>query len=231
MRRLPSRVLLSLLAAIVLAAAMPSAAVAAKNKKDAVRDVAKRIDARYNSMRTLRADFTQIYSGAGIRRSETGILTLKKPGKMRWDYLEPREKLFVTDGKTAWFYMMGQQQARRTSLKKLDDLRSPLRYLLGRTKLEKEFRGLSLAVDVTPHQAGNVVLRGIPKGMEERVSEVILESDPQGYLRWIRIDELDGTRTEFHLERQRENIPVADREFHFRPPAGIEVLRGDQLAP
>ena len=217
-----------MLAGILLCAAIPAAA---ESSKDAVQEAAQRIDARYNSMKTLRADFTQIYSGGGIQRTESGILLLKKPGKMRWDYVEPVEKLFVTDGKTAWFYILGGQQARRTSMKNLDDLRSPLRYLLGRTKLEREFRGLSLAVDVPPEHAGNVVLRGIPKGMEERVSEVLLESDPEGYLRRIRIDELDGTRTEFHLARQRENVPIADQEFLFRPPAGIEVLRGDDVAP
>jgi len=216
--------------ALLAALALASAATAETNKKD-VHEVAKRIDERYNSMRTLRADFTQIYSGAGIQRSESGVLKLKKPGKMRWDYTEPVEKLFVTDGKTAWFYMVGEQQARRTKLKELDDLRSPLRYLLGRTKLEKEFLGLSFAVDVAPEEAGDVVLRGIPKGMEDRVSEVLLECDAEGYLRWIRIHELDGSRTAFHLQRQRENVPIADADFRFLPPAGIEVLRGEDVAP
>ncbi len=97
---------------------------------------AAKIDARYNGMKSLRADFTEIYSGGGIRRSESGTLWIKKPGKMRWDYASPQKKIFVTDGATAWFYVPGERQARRTSLKKLDDLRSPLRYLLGRIQAE-----------------------------------------------------------------------------------------------
>ena len=157
-------------------------------------------------MKSLRADFTEIYSGGGIRRSESGTLWIKKPGKMRWDYASPQKKIFVTDGATAWFYVPGERQARRTSLKKLDDLRSPLRYLLGHTKLEKELRGLSLAPDVQPETAGDVVLRGIPVGMEDRISQVLLESDGQGYLRRIVMEELDGSRTEFRLEDQQENV-------------------------
>jgi outer membrane lipoprotein carrier protein len=207
------------------------AAASAQNHNDPVREAAKRIDARYNSMRSLRAEFTEIYSGGGTTRTESGILYLKKPGRMRWDYQTPEKKLFVTDGKTAWFYVPGERQARRTELKKLDDLRSPLRYLLGHTKLEKEFRGLSLAPDVPPQEAGDVVLRGVPKGMEDSISEVILESDAEGYLRRIRIDELDGSQTEFRLAGQRENVPVSDKQFRFRPPAGVEVLRGEHLAP
>jgi outer membrane lipoprotein carrier protein len=116
-------------------------------------------------------------------------------------------------------------------VKKLEDLRSPLRYLLGRTRLEKELRGLSLAVDVAPERAGDVVLRGVPVGMEDRISQVLLESDGQGFLRRIVMDELDGSRTEFRLEGQHENVEIGDAEFSFHPPAGVEILQSDQLEP
>jgi outer membrane lipoprotein carrier protein len=139
--------------------------------------------------------------------------------------------IFVTDGSTAWFYVPGEHQARRTQLKKLDDLRSPLRYLLGRSKLEKELRGLSLAPDVHPESSGNIVMRGVPVGMEDRVSQVLLESDPQGFLRRIVMEELDGSRTEFRLENQQQNATVTDAVFSFRPPAGVEVLQSNQLEP
>lgn len=193
--------------------------------------VAAVIDARYNGMKSLRAEFTESYSGGGMRRNESGILWIKKPGKMRWEYTSPQKKTFVTDGRAAWFYVPGERQARRTPLKSLNDLRSPLRYLLGRTKLEKELRGLSLAPDVHPTVAGDVVLRGIPVGMEDRVSDVLLESDGQGFLRRIVMQELDGSMTEFRLENQRENVAVSDGEFNFHPPAGVEVLQGNQLEP
>ena len=195
------------------------------------REAAAKIDARYNGMKSLSAEFTEIYSSGGTQRSESGTLKIKKPGKMRWDYTSPREKIFLTDGSTAWFYVPGERQARRAPVKKLDDLRSPLRYLLGRAKLEKELRGLSLASDVPPEGLGNVVLRGIPMGMDDRISQVLLESDGQGYLRRIVMDELDGSRTEFRLRAQRENLAIEDTEFRFRPPAGVEVLKSDQLEP
>lgn len=195
------------------------------------REVAARIDARYNRMKTLRADFTENYSGGGIERSESGTLWLKKPGKMCWNYTSPQKKIFVSNGSTAWFYVPGEHQVRRTTVKKLDDLRSPIRYLLGHTKLEKELRGLSLATDVKPENTGDVVLRGVPVGMEDRISEVLLESDGQGFLRRIVMEELDGSTTEFRLENQRENVEMDDAAFQFRPPAGVEVLQSDQLEP
>ncbi len=69
---------------------------------------------------------------------------------MRWDYDEPRPKMFLTDGSTAWFYVPGEKQVRRTPVKQIEDLRSPLRYLLGKTKLEKEFVGLAIAGEAKP---------------------------------------------------------------------------------
>lgn len=203
----------------------------AQSKGLDVRQVAAAIDARYNGMRSLRAEFSESYSGGGMQRNESGTLWIKKPGKMRWDYTSPQKKTFLTDGSAAWFYIPGERQARRTPLKTLNDLRSPLRFLLGRTKLEKEVRGLSLAPDVRPAVAGDVVLRGVPVGMEDRISTLLLESDGQGFLRRIVMQELDGSTTEFRLENQRENVPVSDGEFSFHPPPGVEVLQGNQLEP
>src|SRR5205807_3111002 len=100
-------------------------------------------------------------------------------------------KLFLTDSQSAVFYVPGERQARRTSVKNLDDIRSPLRYLLGRTKLEKELDALSVAPDVTPTSPGGVVLRGIPKGMKDRVGEVLLEISPARQSTRIGIREVD----------------------------------------
>src|SRR5436305_9036955 len=127
-----------------------------------VRDLARQVDEHYNQLRSLKAGFTEIYSGTGAERTESGTLWLKKPGKMRWEYRSPKEKLFLSDGKDAWFYVPGDRQARKESAKKLEDIRSPLAFLLGKTKLAKELRGLSWAPDITPLSPDNVVLRGIP---------------------------------------------------------------------
>ena len=161
---------------------MLGAASLSAQPADSPAKIASIADAHYNHLKSFKAGFTEIYSSAGISRSESGILWLKKPGRMRWEYHQPREKLFLTDGKTAYFYVPGEHQARKADVKKLDDIRSPLRYLLGKTKLEKELDGLSFASDVKPLQAGNVVLRGIPKDMKDRVSDVLLEISPSGQI-------------------------------------------------
>jgi outer membrane lipoprotein carrier protein len=191
--------------------------------------LAAKVDQRYNHMHTLEAEFTETYTGVGMSRTEGGTLLLKKPGLMRWDYDQPRRKLFLTDGHTAWFYVPGEHQARRTPVKALNDLQSPLRYLLGKTKLEKELQGLSLAPDQKPVVPGDVVLRGIPKRMEERVAEILLEIAPDGLIVRIEVQELDGSVTEFRFRQQKQNVEIPDVRFHFAPPPGVEVVTGTEF--
>jgi len=192
-----------------------------------VHAIAQAVDNRYNHLQTLQAEFTETYRGAGIERTESGSLWLKKPGKMRWEYRSPKEKLFLSDGKDAWFYLPGDRQVRRSSVKKLDDLRSPLGFLLGKTRLEKELDGLSAAPDVTPTTAGNVVLRGVPKAMADRVNEVVLEITPDYHIARIQFEEADESVTEYRFSEQKENAGIADQLFRFSPPPGVEVVDGE----
>ena len=150
---------------------------------------------------------------------------------MLWDYRQPQSKVFVTDGKSAWFYVPGERQARKAAVKKLDDLRSPLRYLLGKTKLEKELAGLALAADVPPEVAGNIMLRGVPKGMKDRIASVLLEVTTDGEIARLLVNEVDGSSTEYSFGNQREDQPVADQRFRFSPPAGVEVIEAEGLTP
>lgn len=192
-----------------------------------VHATAKAVDDHYNHLRSLQAEFTEIYRGNGMDRTESGTLWLKKPRKMRWEYRSPREKLFVSDGQDAWFYVPGERQARREPFRKLEDLRSPLSFLLGKTKLEKELRGLSLAPDVPASGAGNVVLRGVPEGMQERVSQVLVEVTPDHRLSRITLEQVDGGVTEYRFSEQKEDVAISDERFRFRPPAGVETIEGD----
>ena len=194
-----------------------------------VHAIAEKVDQRYNRMQTLQAQFSETYSAAGMTRHESGTLELKKPGRMRWDYTEPRPKTFVTDGNIAWFYVPGEKQARRAPVKDISDLKSPLRYLLGKTKLEKEFTGLTIDANAKPAGPGDIVLRGVPKGMQERVSQTLLEVAPDGLITRIVVEEMDGSVTEFRFLQQRQNVQIADQRFKFLPPQGVEVVQGTEL--
>jgi len=191
-----------------------------------VRQTARAVDDHYNHLRSLEAEFTETYRGAGIERVESGTLWLKKPRKMRWEYRSPDVKLFVSDGQSVWFYLPAERQLRKTELRKLDDLRSPMAFLLGKTKLENELQGLSRAVDQSPVDAGDIVLRGVPQAMAGEVAEVQLEVTSSHQIARIVLFELDGAATEFRFSGWKENVDLSDSRFKFTPPAGVETVEG-----
>ena len=196
-------------------------------QNDDVRPLARAVDAHYNHLRSLQSDFTEIYRGDGPERVESGTLWLKKPRKMRWEYRSPKEKLFISDGQAVWFYLPAEQQLRKTALRKLDDWRSPVAFLLGKTKLENELRGLSKVVDQSPLGAGNTLLRGVPEAMAGQVSEVQLEITPSDQIVRIVLLEADGASTEFRFAGWKENVELSDSRFQFTPPPGVEAVEGE----
>jgi outer membrane lipoprotein carrier protein len=215
------RVRLLRFAIVLFATLAPATGLAAD-----VKTLAAAVDSHYNHLHSLQAEFAEIYRGSGMDRTESGTLWLKKPGKMRWEYRSPRDKLFVSDGRDVWFYVPDNRQARKTAAKKLEDVRSPLAFLLGKTRLEKELQGLSLAPDVEPLQPGNVVLRGVPQALADRVSETLLEITPDHQIVRIVIQEVDGAMTEYRFADMREDVKIGDGRFEFKPPPGTETVEG-----
>ena len=184
--------------------------------------LASAVDHHYNQLHSLRVRFTESYEGMGMDRRETGVLMLEKPGRMRWNYAEPPGKVFVLDGKYGWFYTPGDAQVQQIPAKKLDDLRSPLRFLLGHAQLAKELSGLTM----TPADNGQFRLQGVPKGMEQRVRSLEVTVTADGTIHAMTLEELDGSRTSFAFTEEEENPSLAAGSFRFEPPAGVPVVEG-----
>jgi outer membrane lipoprotein carrier protein len=204
--------------AVVLGLAMSGMAGA---QAPSAKALAAKVDAHYNHLHSLTARFTERYRGMGIDRTETGILTLSKPGRMRWAYDAPSGKIFVLDGKNAVSYTPGDSQALRTPAKQLDDLRSPLRFLLGRTEIAKELDGLTLTL-----VSGGYTLSGVPKGMQQSVQSIGITVDAAGQILGMRIVQVDGAETSFVFTDIRENVATPDSEFEFTPPPGVTIING-----
>lgn len=183
--------------------------------------LAQRVDKYYNGIHSLRTEFTESFHGMGINREESGTLLLRKPGKMHWSYTKPPGKVFLLDGKYAWFYSPGDAQVERVSAAKLDDLRSPLRFLLGHTQLQKELEGLTLSTT-----SAGLELSGVPRGMENRVEKIALGVNADGAIHSMIIDETDGAQTAFTFKESQANAPAPDTDFVFHPPPGIPVVEG-----
>jgi len=193
----------------------------ASTQNAAPEGLAARVDRHYNSLHSLKVEFVQQYDGMGQHRRESGTLLLKKPGRMKWTYSDPPGKLFVLDGKFAYFYAPGRTEVQRVPAKKLDDLRSPLRFLLGHAEIAKELTSLRMT-----QQGPDFVLSGIPKNLQQRVSSLEFTVTADGVIEAIKIEEVDGAVSKFAFTGEVPNPPAADADFVFQPPAGTSIVDG-----
>jgi len=210
------------LRAYVLAVLLMPGLASAQSPSLTANALADRIDQHYNSLRSLEVQFTQQYDGMGMNRRETGVLLLKKPGKMRWTYSQPAGKLFILDGHDGYFYSPGDTEVQRVPVKKLDDMRSPLRLLLGHAKLARELTGLAIAQAAS----GAYTLSGIPKNMEKRIAAFSVTAAADGVIQSLRVEETDGITNSFVFTDEKPNVAAPDASFVFTAPPGVNVVNG-----
>jgi outer membrane lipoprotein carrier protein len=198
------------------------------------------LESRYRGARTLKAEFFQRYSdGSGGVSAESGIVYFSRPGRMRWEYESPEQKLFLVDGKNAWFYVPADHTVSRAKIRESSDWRTPLALLAAKTDLFKLCRQIELAGDSPSSEdsdvqpaAGDAELRCVPRGPEEgtATADVLLEVDPKGWLARIVIHEAGNAQTEFRFGNWAENLPIPEAKFHFQPPPGVAIVDEESLA-
>jgi outer membrane lipoprotein carrier protein len=194
------------------------------------------VETRYAAARSLKAAFLQRYSrGPADLTVESGTVYFSRPGRMRWEYESPEEKLFVADGKQAWFFVPADRTATRSKTKESDDWRTPLALLAGRMKrgtfarLCRNVERLSpqAAAESVPHAA----LRCLPKGDDPPFTELLLDVDSENRLSRVLIREAGGIETEFRFGNWEENLPLPEALFHFRVPPGVAIVDESTLFP
>ena len=200
------------------------------------------LEARYQHARTLKAEFYERYSdGSGGVSAESGVVYFSRPGRMRWEYESPEQKLFLVDGKNAWFYVPADHTASRAKIRESSDWRTPLALLAGKTDLSKLCREIEVVgsessdgkgSELQPTD-GDAVLRCVPRGSDDKGTEapdVLLEVEPQGWLARIVIHQAGNAQTEFRFGNWEENIPIPEAKFHFEPPPGVAIVDEESLA-
>jgi outer membrane lipoprotein carrier protein len=184
----------------------------------------RELESSYRDVRTLRAEFTQTYKGDGRTRVESGTVYLARDGLMRWDYREPEEKLFLSDGKHLMLYIPSERQLARSSVRSSEDVRVPFSLLLSRLNMRKVFSRIEFADQALNHSPADRVLRAFPKPGSEDYRDVLIELAPTFDIRRLVVSHLDGSVMEFGFDRLARNVVVGAALFHFNPPPGTEVI-------
>jgi outer membrane lipoprotein carrier protein len=206
-------------------------------------DASHALENRYRRAATLKADFFERYSdGNGGASSESGTVYFSRPGRMRWEYESPEQKLFIVDGTNAWFYIPADKTASRAKMKESSDWRTPIALLAGKANLSQLCSKIEIVspgsdsggdADDKASTPGNTLLRCTPRGAADTAKVVspyvILETDPQARLVRVVIREPGNVETEFRFGNWEENIAIPEVKFHFQPPPGVAVVDQSSL--
>ena len=180
----------------------------------------KGIEQRYNRAKTLQVQFSEGYSVQGrARKSESGELTLRKPGRMRWDYTSPSGKLFLSDGRDVYLYTPDTHKVEKTKLKASEDMHAPLAFLLGKLDFSKEFRDFSVKPD-----GSNYVIAAKAKTDQLPYSKFEMLVTPEYEIRRLVVDGQDNSILSFEFTAEKVNPPVSDAMFKFQMPAGATLV-------
>jgi len=204
--------------------------------------IVRAMEAHYRDARTLQAIFLERYSdGRSSVQVETGVAYFSRPGRMRWEYESPESKLFITDGKIAWFYVPADRTVTRAPMRESADWRTPLALLTGKAKLSQLCAQIDVADGPSP-TAGHTILRCLPRGekpppktsdeIESGIADpsvpfdqVLLEVDAAtGELEDVRVREPGGVEIEYRFGNWKVNMPLEDSLFRFQAPAGVAIV-------
>jgi outer membrane lipoprotein carrier protein len=206
---------------LVLLALLGPGAAAASPAPVSAEDLARRIEARHRTVRDLTARFVQTYRSGLVGREivESGTLSLKRPGRMRWEYREPERKTFVSDGQKYYFYVPADRQV--VVRDQAGDRSVTTLLLTGQADILAEF-----AVALEAPEGGRARLRLTPRRENAEVQQVVLEVDERNMIRALRVRDAQGSESRFQFEAIRENVGLEDRLFRFDVPRGVEVVKG-----
>jgi outer membrane lipoprotein carrier protein len=196
------------------------AALGAGAGDPATQHLLKGVESRYNRAQALEVRFAETYSGLGRGpRTETGVLYLRKPGRMRWEYTQPAGKLFVSDGKEVYLYLPGENRVEKMKLKDTEDMRAPMAFLLGKLNFEKEFQNLQARTE-----ADGSLVTAEPKSDSLPYSKVEFQVSAAFEIRKLHIVGQDQSVLDFAFQDEKVNPPLANSIFQFHPPAGAQIV-------
>ena len=190
--------------------------------------VVRALESHYHGVTALKATFLERRSeGKRALEIESGTVYFRKPGRMRWEYESPEKKLFLTDGKYAWFYVPADHTVSRARMKESDDERVPLALLTGNAKLSRvckriEFAGVSTLSD-SPSAMNHIALRCFPRS-EGAFLDAIIELDASYRIARILLHEPGAIQTECRFADWQENARLSDGMFRFAAPPGVAIV-------
>lgn len=189
-------------------------------------DLAQAMQKKYASVRDFSTDFTHTYRGGVLKKQivEKGHLLIKKPGKMRWDYTVPEVKQFVSDGVKVYSYIPADKQVMVGTVPQDDSASTPALFLTGKGDLTRDFTASAGEVPAGS-PAGVRALKLVPRKPQPDYDWLVLLVEPGSLtLRGMVTSDTQGGQSVFSFTSLKENVGLADNDFTFKMPRGVDVI-------
>jgi outer membrane lipoprotein carrier protein len=214
-------------AALVAFAAIAIAGSLALRAADSTAlELAAALQKKYDGIKDFSADFSHTYEGGVLRKqiTERGHLLVKKPGRMRWDYSTPETKQFVSDGVKMYSYIPQDKQVIVATVPPDENAPTPTLFLAGKGNVTRDFTP-SLVDAPAGMPAGSRALKLVPKSRQRDYDwlVLVLEAGTLSIRGLLTVDEQGGKST-FSFTNLKENVGLADKEFAFKIPRGVDVV-------
>jgi len=175
----------------------------------------------------LSAQFEQITSIRSLNQEQrgNGVLLLKRPRKMRWEYQKPEPRLFVTDGKTLWAYSPVDKQVVVQDVNEAFATRLPISILAGDCQLRRDFEIREIENAATRGSTSFRLLDLRPKHPEAGITRVLLEVNLKSYtIEQFTVFDPSGNTNVYRLTNLKLNTGISDQPFQFTPPADATLV-------
>jgi outer membrane lipoprotein carrier protein len=189
-------------------------------------ELAAALQRKYDGVRDFSADFVHTYKGGVLKRqmTERGRLVVRKPGRMRWEYVAPEKKLFVSDGTTLYSYLPADNQVIISEMPDEDRAATPALFLAGKGSLTRDFAPAFTEVPEGLPE-GTRALKLVPTAGQPDYEWLILAVDARTLaLRGLVFVDAQGGTSTFAFTNLKENVGPADNTFVFTPPRGVDVV-------
>jgi outer membrane lipoprotein carrier protein len=155
------------------------------------------------------------------KQVERGVVQVKKPGKMRWDYKSPEQKLFLSDGRRIYLHVPADNQVIISPVPEQDQATTAVLFLVGKGNLTRDFT----VSYVEGGGSDSYALRLQPKLPERDYDWLQLVLDRQTLqIRSLTAADSQGGRSTFQFSNFKENTGLSDKTFTFKIPRGADVV-------
>jgi len=213
-------------AAVALASAVLLGSSAPRAADSTASELAAALQRKYDGIKDFSADFRHVYEGGVLKKqiTESGRLLVKKPGKMRWDYTAPEPKQFVSDGVKMYSYIPQDKQVIVATVPPDEEAPTPTLFLAGKGNVTRDFTP-SLVSAPAGMPPGSRTLKLVPRAKQRDYDWLVLVLDPASLaLRGLLTVDAQGGQSSFFFTNLKENVGLADKEFAFKIPRGVDVV-------